>query len=46
MISETSLVVQWLGLCGFTAEVAGSILAWGTKIPQAVRCDQKKKDDS
>ena len=49
MISGTSLAVQWLGLCAFTSEVAGSILAWGTKILQAVRCGQKKKkkkDDS
>ena len=38
-----SLVVQWLGLCAFTAESLGSVPGWGTKIPQAVRCGQKKK---
>ena len=38
-----SLVVQWLGLCAFTAEGAGSIPGWGTKIPQATRCAVKKK---
>ena len=34
---------QWLGLCTFTAEGAGSIPGPGTKIPQAVRHVQKKK---
>ena len=29
-----SLVVQWLGLCTFTAKGLGSIPGWGTKIPQ------------
>ena len=38
-----SLVVQWLGLHAFTAEGLGSIPCWGTKIPQAVWCSQKKK---
>ena len=37
------LAVQWLGLCDFTAKGSGSIPGWGTKIPQAVRCSQKKK---
>ena len=41
-----SLVVQWLGLCTFTAEDAGLIPDQGTKISQAaplgVTCDQKK----
>ena len=37
-----SLVVQWLGRCSFTAEGAGSIPGWGTKIPQAMGCGQKK----
>ena len=32
-----SLVVQWLGLCAFTADGAGSIPGGGTKIPQAER---------
>ena len=31
-----SLAVQWLGL--------GSIPGWGTKIPQATGCNQKKKN--
>ena len=38
-----SLVVQWLGLCTFTAEGVGSVPGWGTKIPQAVRRGQKEK---
>ena len=40
---ENSLAVQWLGLSAFTAEDLGSIPGWGTKIPQAVQCGQKKK---
>ena len=39
-----SLAVQCLGLCAFTAEGAGSIPGWGTKIPQASRCGQKEKN--
>ena len=38
-----SLVVQWLGLCTFTAEDPGSIPGRETKIPQAEWCGQKKK---
>ena len=38
-----SLAVQWLGLCAFTAEGTGSIPGWGTKMPQAAQCGQKKK---
>ena len=30
-----SLVVQWLGLCAFTAKGLGSVSSQGTKIPQA-----------
>ena len=37
-----SLVVQWLGLCAFTAKGVGSIPGQGTKIPQAAWCGQKK----
>ena len=33
---------QWLGLWAFTAKGAGLIPGQGTKIPQAVWCDQKK----
>ena len=36
------LVVQWLGLCTFTAEGVGSIPGQGTKIPQALRPKNKK----
>ena len=39
----TSLAVQWLGLHASIAEVLGSSPGWGTKIPQAARCGQKKK---
>ena len=38
-----SQVVQWLVLHTFTAKDVGLILGQGTKIPQAVRCSQKKK---
>ena len=37
----TSLVVQWLGLCAFTAEGPGLIPGWGDKILQAVWYGQK-----
>ena len=33
-------MVQWLGLCAFTAEGPGSIPGRGTKIPQAGQCGQ------
>ena len=33
--TEELLSFQWLGLHAFTAEGLGSILGWGTKIPQA-----------
>jgi len=39
----TSLKAQWLGLHVFTAKDLGSTPHWGTKIPQASRCGQKKK---
>ena len=35
--------IQWLGLCAFTSEGAGSIPGRGTKIPQAMWCRQKKE---
>ena len=38
-----SLVVQWLRLGAFTAVALSSVPGWGTKIPQAVWCSQKKK---
>ena len=40
---EDFLMVQWLGLHAFTAKGLGSIPGWGTKAPQAVQCDKKKK---
>ena len=43
-VSGTSLEVQWLGLSSFTAEGTGSVPAWGTKIPHAMPCGQKKKN--
>ena len=36
MFSGTSLAIQWLGLCSFTAKGSDSIPGWGTKILQAV----------
>ena len=38
-----SLVVQWLGLCTFTAEGPGSIPGQGAKIPQAKKKKEKKR---
>ena len=38
-----SLVVQWLGLCAFTAGGQGSIPGWGTEILQAEWPKKKKK---
>ena len=36
--------VQWLGLCAaFIAKDLGSVLGWGTKIPQAMLHGQRKK---
>ena len=32
-----------VGLCAFTAGFVGSISGWGTKIPHAVQCSQKKE---
>ena len=42
-ILGTSLVVQWLGLCAFTAEGQGSTSGRGIKILQALWWSQKKK---
>ena len=36
-------MIQWLGLCTFTAKSAGSITGHGTKILQAVLRGQKQK---
>ena len=38
-------MVQWLGLCIFTAKGTGSISGLGTKILQARSCDQKKRKE-
>ena len=39
----TSLVVEWLRLCTPTARGTGSISGWGTKVPQVMRCSQKRE---
>ena len=39
----SSLMIQWLRLCTFKAEVAGLILGQGTKIPHVSRHDQNLK---
>ena len=38
----TSLVDQWLRLQASTAGGNGLISGWGTKIPHATQCSQKK----
>ena len=40
---ETSLEVQWLGLCASTAGDLGSIPDQGTKIPYAIQKKEEKK---
>lgn len=40
-----SLVVRWLGLCTLTASGRGSILGWGTKMPQAAGCSHAHTED-
>ena len=44
MLPQGILVIQWLGLCTFTAVAPGSIPGQGTKITQGVRHSQKKKE--
>ena len=39
------LVVQWLGLCAFTAKGPDSVPGRGTKILQASQCGQEKKQE-
>ena len=39
------MIVQWLGLCDFTAEGQGSVRGWGTKILQALRSGQTTTRD-
>ena len=41
--SGSSLAVQWVRLCASTAGGEGSIPGWGTMIPHAAQCGQKKK---
>ena len=43
-MSGTFLAVQWLRFHASTEGVTGSIPGWGTKIPQAEQCGQKKKE--
>ena len=43
MLYGNSLAVQWLGLRAFIAEGPVSIPGQGTKIPQAVRPEKKKR---
>ena len=39
-----ALLVQWLGLCPFTAEELGSIRGWGTQIPKgAVKEEERER---
>ena len=38
-----SLVVQWLGLCTFSAKGVGSVPGRGTKILEAAGCGQKNQ---
>ena len=46
-VGGTSLVVQWLRLHASKAGVGvGSIPGGGTKIPYAMQCGQKKKDNT
>ena len=37
------LAVQWLGLLASTVGGMGSVLGWGTKIPQTMQHGKKKK---
>ena len=39
-------MVQWLGLCSFTAKGLNSILGQGTKIPEADASLKKKKEST
>ena len=36
-------MVQWLGLHAFTTGGMGSILGWGTRIPDATRSGRKEE---
>ena len=38
------MAVQWLRLHAYTEGGTDSIPGWGTKIPQAMECGQKKKE--
>ena len=42
--SGTSLAVQWLRFHVTKAGDVGLILGWRTKIPHAMRCGRKKKE--
>ena len=45
-LRDTSLMVQWLGLCTSTAGAMGLIPGQGTEIPLATQCGkiEKRKD--
>ena len=43
LLIGSSLGVQWLGLCTFTAKGVSSIPGWGAKIPQGLPRGKKKK---
>ena len=43
---RNSLAVQWLGLCALTAKGPGLVPGWGTRIPRAAQCGQKKNKKS
>ena len=44
LLPGTSLAVQWLRIHASTAEGAGSVPGWGTKIPHATCGKRKKKN--
>ena len=41
--AERTIPQCYGGLAAFTAEGLGSVLGWGTKIPQVMRYGQKEK---
>ena len=40
-----SLVVQWLGFRALNVEGPGSVLGWGTRVPQATQRSQQNKQN-
>ena len=45
IVYQTSLAVQWFGLCTSIAGGVGLIPGWGTKIPKVQQKEKKKKID-